>query len=88
MAVRVPTVDEIRSWPVTVDVLTAGRAFGLGRDQAYRLAREGAFPVPILRMGRSLRVSSAALMRLLDIEAAPTRSNDADTPDVKADIDG
>lgn len=68
MAVQVPTVDEIRSWPVTVDVLTAGRAFGLGRDQSYRMARDGSFPVPILRMGRSLRVSSAAVMRFLDID--------------------
>ena len=48
MPVRTPSVDEIKAWPATVDVQTAGRAWGVGRDQAYRLAREGRFPVPVL----------------------------------------
>lgn len=87
MAVQVPTTDEIRSWPVTVDIRTAGLAFGIGRDQSYRLAREDAFPVPVLRMGRSLRVSRAAVMRLLDIDNdPPSPSTTAATPDVSADI--
>lgn len=68
MAVKVPTVSEIRAWPVTVDVQTAGRAFGPGRDQAYRLAREGDFPVPVLRLGRYLRISRAAVLRVLDVD--------------------
>jgi hypothetical protein len=70
----VPTADDIRSWPVTVDITTAGRAFGIGRDQAYRLAREGAFPVPVLRLGRYLRVSRAAVMAALGIIDAPMKS--------------
>ena len=68
MGVEVPTVSDVRAWPVTVDVQTAGRAFGLGRDQAYRLAREGSFPVPVLRLGRYLRVSRAAVLKALDVE--------------------
>lgn len=67
MGVRVPTVDEIRAWPVTVDVRTAGRAWGLGRDQAYRLAREGRFPVPVLRLGRYFRVTRASILDGLGI---------------------
>lgn len=63
-----PTVEEIRAWPVTVDVRTAGRAWGLGRDQAYRLAREGHFPVPVLRLGRYLRVTRAAVLQALGIQ--------------------
>lgn len=81
MTARTPTVDEIRSWPVTVDVQTAGRAFGIGRDQAYRLAREGQFPVPVLRLGRYLRVTRAAVLDALGIkDAAPAGSNVAASP--------
>lgn len=67
MSKRVPTPDEIRAWPVTVDVPTAGRAFGVGRDEAYRLAREGRFPVPVLHLGRYLRVTRAAVLNALGI---------------------
>jgi hypothetical protein len=76
MRTQPPTTEEIRSWPVTVDVCTAGRAWGLGRDQAYRLAREGAFPVPVLRLGRYLRVTRAAVLEALGVDDAA----DADTP--------
>ena len=68
MTTRTPTTNEIRSWPVTVDIQTAGRAWGIGRDQAYRLAREGQFPVPVLRLGRYLRVTRASVLVALGIE--------------------
>jgi hypothetical protein len=58
----------VLSWPVTVDVRTAARAWGLGRDQAYKLAREGRFPVPVLRLGRSLRVTRAAILDALGLD--------------------
>ncbi len=81
MTARTPTVEEIRSWPVTVDVQMAGRAFGIGRDQAYRLAREGQFPVPGLRLGRYLRVTRAAVLDALGItDAAPASSNVTASP--------
>lgn len=75
MSARPPTADEVRAWPVTVDVRTAGRAFGIGRDQSYRLAREGRFPVPVLRLGRYLRVTRAAVLEALGIEDSPTQDN-------------
>jgi hypothetical protein len=65
---QVPTADEIRSWPVTIDVRTAGRAWGMGRDQAYRLAREGSFPVPVLHIGRCLRVTRSTVLKALGID--------------------
>lgn len=67
MTSSTPSVDEVLAWPVTVDVRTAGRAWGMGRDQAYKLAREGRFPVPVLRLGRSLRVTRAAVLAALGI---------------------
>lgn len=72
MTSQPPTVEEIRAWPVTVDIQTAGRAWGLGRDQAYRLAREGRFPVPVLRLGRYLRVTRAAVLQALGVDEAET----------------
>jgi predicted DNA-binding transcriptional regulator AlpA len=76
MSARTPTAEEIRSWPVTVDIQTAGRAWGIGRDQAYRLAREGRFPVPVLRLGRYLRVTRAAVLEALGIEGATSAASD------------
>jgi len=76
MSARTPTAEEIRSWPVTVDLQTAGRAWGIGRDQAYRLAREGQFPVPVLRLGRYLRVTRASVLEALGIgEVAPAATD-------------
>ena len=54
-----PTVD---LWP------TAGRALGIGRSKTYELADEDAFPVPVIRMGRSFRVPPAPLRRLLGLD--------------------
>jgi hypothetical protein len=73
MGMRVPTRDQIRAWPATVDVPTAGRAFGLGRDESYRLEREGRFPVPVLRLGRYLRVIRATVLQALGIDEMPRR---------------
>ncbi|KPI15711.1 hypothetical protein OK074_2156 [Actinobacteria bacterium OK074] len=61
------TRDELLSLPVTVDVETAGRAFGVGRTVAYRMVRDGEFPVPVLRVGNKYRVSSAELRRVLGV---------------------
>ena len=59
--------DEVRALPVCVDVPTAARAFGIGRDGAYDLARSGRFPVPVLRLGRRLVVTRASLLTALGL---------------------
>jgi excisionase family DNA binding protein len=59
---------ELLALPVTVDVPTAARALGLGRSTGYELARRGAFPCRVLRVGSSYRVPTADLMRVLGIE--------------------
>jgi hypothetical protein len=59
------TAEELRTLPVTVDVVTAGRAWGMGRTRAYELARRGEFPVRVLRVGNSYRVTRADLLRAL-----------------------
>jgi hypothetical protein len=64
------SIEELRRLPTTVDVVTAGRAFGLGRAKAYRLAAEGTFPCKITKVGRNYRVLAANLHRALGLEAA------------------
>lgn len=63
------SLAELLALPVTVDLPTAGRAFGIGRDRAYRLAKIGQFPVPVLNIERNHRVLRADLLRVLGVQA-------------------
>ena len=49
----------------TTSVEVASERLGIGRSLGYQLAREGRFPVPVIRAGRRLLVPIAALDRLL-----------------------
>ena len=44
---------------------------GIGRSTAYELAQRDALPIPVIRLGRRLVVSRAALNRLLAGESVP-----------------
>ena len=44
-------VQELMGLPVAVDVPTAGRVLGLSKNTAYRLVRDGTFPLPVIRAG-------------------------------------
>src|ERR1022692_3173686 len=57
--IRVMTEAEVRALPVSVDVETAGRAFGMGRTKAHELAREGKFPCRVVTVGPKFRVPTA-----------------------------
>jgi len=59
------TRAELLALPVSVDLVTAARAFRIGRTTAHALARAGEFPVSVLRVGTSYRVSRADLLRAL-----------------------
>jgi predicted DNA-binding transcriptional regulator AlpA len=60
--------DELLQLPATIDLVTAARAVGIGRTTAYRLARSGQFPVPVLRLGARYRVVTSGLLAALGIE--------------------
>ena len=64
------TIDELRALPVSVDLTTAARAFGLGRAKAFRLAQSGEFPCAVLRVGKRYRVPRHALLQALGINPA------------------
>jgi hypothetical protein len=61
-------LEELLALPATVNVTTAGRALGIGRDKAYELIRTGTFPVRTLALGGTVRVPTAELWRVLGVE--------------------
>lgn len=67
--------DDILQLPAVIDIETAARAFGLGRTTAYALAKAGEFPCELIKAGRSYRVITADLWRVLRI--APENSDGA-----------
>ncbi|WP_282947839.1 helix-turn-helix transcriptional regulator [Cellulomonas endometrii] len=67
MTSRVWTADDVRALGVRTDLETAASVLSLGRTTAYRLARAGEFPVPVLRLGTRYVVPVAPLLALLSV---------------------
>lgn len=65
------TFREIFDLPVSVDLRTAARAFGMCLGTAYRLIAQEDFPCPTVRVGRRHRVLTMELLRALGIEERP-----------------
>jgi len=61
------TVGDLLNLPPTTDIETGGRAFGIGRTKAYELARKGTFPCRVVKAGRTYRVVTADLLRVLGV---------------------
>jgi hypothetical protein len=59
------TPEAVRRLGLTTDVATAGSILGIGRTKAYELAKNGDFPVAIVRVGRRYLVPTSALLTLL-----------------------
>jgi hypothetical protein len=64
------TPAELLALPVSVDLTTAGRAFGLGRTKAFELAKEDRFPCRVLRVGEKYRVPRSAIFEALGLDPA------------------
>jgi Helix-turn-helix domain len=62
------TPEAVRQLGLTTDVATAGAILGIGRTKAYDLAKNGEFPVTILRIGRRYLVPTKSLLALLGAE--------------------
>ena len=69
------TREEILALDAAVDIPTAGRCFKMGRSKAYELARAGQFPVPVLPMGGTFRVTRASILAKLGIEDVSAAAN-------------
>ena len=60
--------------PATRPCLSADEAFGgsgIDRTTGYRAIQEGTFPMPVIRVGRLIRVPTPALRQLLQTGVAP-----------------
>jgi predicted DNA-binding transcriptional regulator AlpA len=56
------------TWEGTGSVADASRALGFSWAKGYDLVRRGEFPRRVLRVGRSTRVVTASLLRVLESE--------------------
>ena len=66
---RVWTPDEEKALGVRTTVPIAGEIIaGLCKDEAYRAAKRGAFPVPVIQCGRRMVVPVAPILALLGLE--------------------
>lgn len=63
--------EEVLALPVSVDLVTAAKCFGISRTTAHELVRDGRFPCQVLRLGVQYRVTRSELFRVLGIETAP-----------------
>ena len=67
-ATRIWTIDAVRSLGTTTDIETAGAILGIGRTKSYELAKRGAFPVSVIRIGRRYLVPVLPLLMLLGVD--------------------
>ncbi len=58
--------EELYNLPTSVNLITACRLLGLGRDTGYRLVKEGHFPIPVQQWGARTAVLRADLINALD----------------------
>lgn len=65
MSKQVWTVDEVRKLGVATDLATAASVLQIGRTTAYGLVKAGAFPVKVLRIGKSYVVPVEGLLTVL-----------------------
>ncbi|MGB6455781.1 MAG: DNA-binding protein [Streptosporangiaceae bacterium] len=73
--IRGMSLAEVSELPAVTDLVTAGRAFGLGRTKAYELARAGEFPCPVIRAGATWLVPTPGLLAALGLPL-PTQPDD------------
>lgn len=64
--------------PGCVSAEEAFRQLGIDRTTGYRAIKDDTFPLPIIRVGRLIKVPVAALQRLLDGSVAYDESHDVD----------
>ena len=61
----------------TFDLPVAGRAYGMGKNASYEAHKRGDFPVPVLKIGKRLKVRSADVLADLGIRHPIDKGSDA-----------
>lgn len=67
---------------VSTDLITAGRAWGIGRSKVHELARQQATPFPVVRLGTTYRVPVDGLLRSLGMTPHSSEAGPATGPAV------
>nr|BFD91005.1 hypothetical protein KitaXyl93_23650 [Kitasatospora sp. Xyl93] len=62
------TLEQVLGLPVTINVVTAAKALGVGPNTAYAAIRDETFPLDMISVGGSKRVLTASLWRHLQID--------------------
>lgn len=70
----VMTFAEVMMLPAVTDLVSAGKALGMGRTRSYEMARAGTFPCQVMRAGRTYQVPTTGLLTLLGIPLPRTNS--------------
>lgn len=65
------TFAEIFELPLALNVHAAALALGVSRSTVYRRIKDGALPLPVIRLGRRYIVPTAPVLRALGIEQRP-----------------
>ncbi|MEV7087977.1 hypothetical protein AB0O07_19150 [Streptomyces sp. NPDC093085] len=80
------TGEELLSLPAVIDLDTANKALMIGRSTGYGLAKQGEYPVRVLRLGNAYRVPTAELLKLLGLERPQAERGDGGAaPDARAE---
>lgn len=64
--------DEPSSERELLTVLEAAEVLGIGRTTAYALIREGAWPTPVIRLGKLIKIPASPLHRFIETGCAQT----------------
>lgn len=67
-AAQAPTLDDIKSWPATVPVPQACKAFQISKSYGYELAARNEFPARVIKLGRSTRIVTASIVAALEAD--------------------
>ena len=61
------TLAEVMALPAMTDLVSAGKALGMGRTRSYEIAQAGMFPCRVVRVGRIYTVPTVGLLAVLGI---------------------
>jgi hypothetical protein len=67
-AKNVPTLSEIRTWPAVVSVKVSCTAAQISPSHGYDLISRGVFPFRTLKVGSSIKVLTASILKVLAAE--------------------
>lgn len=62
---------DAKNLPTVLDLPAAAALLGIGRTMAYELVRDDAWPTPIIRLGKLIKVPTRPLLDLLEGRVGP-----------------